>query len=559
MNYSDFNIEVNTNKTTGEYKTTCPACSSDRKKKTQKCLYVNLDKEVWNCAHCGYSGGLKTKFQKTEYKTPEWKNNTDLSDLVVKYFEGRKISQAALKTAKVTEGTEWMPKANKEIPTIQFNYFRQDKLINIKYRGKDKDFKMFKDAELILYNLHTIEKLKDKQDLFIVEGEIDCLSFLHCGALNVVSVPNGASLTNNKLDYISNSWDSISEFKRFILCFDNDEAGISLRNDVAARLGYSKCVYVEFEGCKDANEYLVKNDVNSFLKQIVDIKEFPLEGVFTITDYWESLNNLYHKGLDMGVSIGIPSFDLRFVKGYITTITGIPGHGKSDFLDYICLSLLRYAGWKGIFYSPENKPTELHISKMIQKIHAKGWRGSEDSITQDDLMSAAEFLNESIWFLKPEKDFTIDTMLDRIRTLKDKRGIDYFVIDAWNKLEHKYTDSETKYIGESLDKISVFCEAENVHAFIVVHPTKMRKNKDGMAYEVPTLYDCAGSANWYNKTDNGITIYRNFEDDNKMTDVYITKVKFTHWGRTGMSRYFYDTISGRYYYNEINKHELWIK
>jgi hypothetical protein len=39
--------------------------------------------------------------------------------------------------------------------------------------------------------------------------------------------------------------------------------------------------------------------------------------------------------------------------------------------------------------------------------------------------------------VKPEKDFTIETMLDRIRQLKDKHGIYYFVIDAWNKLEQK--------------------------------------------------------------------------------------------------------------------------
>ena len=31
-----------------------------------------------------------------------------------------------------------------------------------------------------------------------------------------------------------------------------------------------------------------------------------------------------------------------------------------------------------------------------------------------------------------------------------------FVIDAWNKLEHKYGQSETKYIGESLDKLGSF-------------------------------------------------------------------------------------------------------
>lgn len=557
--YSTFNIEVNTNKTTGEYRTICPACSADRKKKSAKCLSVNLDKQVWHCAHCGYSGGLTTKFQKTEYKLPDWQNKTDLSDKVVKYFETRKISQQVLKFAKVTEGNEWMPKAEKQIPTIQFNYFRGDKLINVKSRGKDKDFKMFSGAELILYNLHTIERIKNKTDLFIVEGEVDCLSFMQCDYLNVVSVPNGATLTSNKLDYISNSWDSISEFKRFILCFDNDEAGISLRMDMAARLGYSKCVYIEFEGCKDANEYLVKNDINSFKRQLQNVKEFPLEGIFTITDYWQQIHNLYHKGLDIGASPNIPAFELRFVKGYITTITGIPGHGKSDWVDYICLSLLRHHKWRGVFYSPENKPTELHISKMMRKLYGKGWRGSDDVITEDELIDAAEYLNENIWFLKPEKDFTIDTMLDRIRQLKDRRGIDYFVIDAWNKLEHKYTDSETKYIGESLDKIALFCEIENIHAFIVVHPTKMRKQKDSMEYEIPTLYDCIGSSNWFNKSDNGITVYRHFTNDNKTTDILITKVKFSHWGKTGMSTYFYDNISGRYYFNEFDRQALWIK
>ena len=73
MNYSDFNIQIPYNKITGEVQVICPSCSSDRKKKTAKCLCVNLDKQVWFCQHCGYTGGL-AKVQKKEYKVPEWKN-----------------------------------------------------------------------------------------------------------------------------------------------------------------------------------------------------------------------------------------------------------------------------------------------------------------------------------------------------------------------------------------------------------------------------------------------------------------------------------------------------
>lgn len=556
MNYSDFNINFNTNKTTGEVYTICPACSHDRsiKNRKVKCLGVNLDKQIWNCNHCGYKGSL-TKVKKTEYKTPEWKNKTDLSDGTVRYFETRKISQGTLQAARVTEGIEWMPQAAKEIITIQFNYFRDGELVNIKYRGKDKDFKMFKDGERILYNLDNVREFKT---IYIVEGEPDCLTFIEAGFKNVVSVPNGANLTNNNLEYISNSWDWISHVEQFIIAVDNDEAGRSLRMDLAARLGFSRCVYLEFPDSKDANDYLKKEDINRFREAVANITQFPLEGSFTVDDIYSQLGTLYDKGLDMGKSTGIPGFNLNFVKGYITTITGIPGHGKSDFLDYICLQLLRFADWKGAFYSPENKPTELHLSKMICKIQGKSWFG-EYRITPQEVADASGFLNHAIWWVKPERDFTLDSILDKVKILKDRIGIDYFVIDAWNKLEHKYEVSETKYIGESLDKIAIFCEVENVHCFLVVHPTKMRKQKDSMKYEVPTLYDCSGSSNFANKSDNGITIYRNFEEGNKTTEVHITKVKFTHWGQLGQSAYHYDSVSGRFYTQEFLKNETWIK
>jgi twinkle protein len=554
MTYADYNIEIKTNQTGGEYATVCPACSQDRKKKRVKCLSVNLDKQTWFCHHCGWAGGL-AKFEKKEYKIPEWKNNTTLSANVVKFFEARKISQVTLQKLQITEGFDWMPKAGKEAATIQFNYFRDGLLVNVKYRAKDKDFKMFKEGELILYNLDCA---KDYKELYIVEGEMDCAAFIEAGIPNVVSVPNGATLTANKLDYISNSYLQIKHIEKFIIAVDNDQAGYALRMDLATRLGLSRCFYLEFEGAKDANEFLIKQDANVFRRAVLEFKPFPLEGVFTISDIIEDLGILYHRGLDRGVSTGIPGFNLNFVKGYITTITGIPGHGKSDFLDYICLQLLRFAGWKGVFYSPENKPTELHVSKMIMKLMGQAWDG-EDRMTKENAEGAAGYLNEKIWFLKPERDFTLDTMLDRIKLLRDRHGLDYFVIDAWNKLEHKYEGSETKYIGESLDKIGMFCDMENMHCFLVVHPTKMRRQKDSVKYEVPNLYDCSGSSNFANKSDNGITIYRNFEDDDKTTEVFITKIKFKHWGEVGSAKFHYDPASGRFYTSEYFKHELWIK
>jgi twinkle protein len=126
-----------------------------------------------------------------------------------------------------------------------------------------------------------------------------------------------------------------------------------------------------------------------------------------------------------------------------------------------------------------------------------------------------------------------------------KKGIKGFVIDAWNKLDHQYTQNETKYISEQLDKLAMFCEKNKIHLFLVAHPTKIQKDKSTGLYDIPNLYNISGSANFYNKTANGLTIYRNFAEN--ITEVYIQKVKFKHWGKVGCVHLAWDFNNGRYY------------
>ena len=542
MDYRDFNIDIRSSKTSGEVQCLCPQCSHTRKKKTDKCLSVNLDKQSWFCHHCGWKGKLLEKIEKIEYIKPEWKNNTNLSENVVKWFESRKISQKTLSEFKITEGLEWMPQVNKEVNTIQFNYFRSDQLVNVKYRSGAKHFKLHKGSELIFYNLDCVI---NQTKLIICEGEIDALSFAECGYKNVVSVPNGANINTNNLQYLDNCIEFLENIETFLIAVDNDIAGRKLRSELAERLGIDKCKYIEFDEFKDCNDLLKAKGKIGVDNCFNNAKDFPLEGIFTIEDIDVEINDMYQNGLDNGLETGMSNFDehLRFAKSYITTITGIPGHGKSDFLDQIALKLNINHGWKFAFYSPENKPTRLHVSKLARKIVGKKWFG-ENRITVSELEEVKSFLNGKFWFIKPEKDFTLESILKSVKVLKKTKGIDCFVIDAWNKLEHKYGQSETKYIGESLDKIAVFCEENNVHCFLVAHPTKQPKNKENGLFEIPNLYSIAGSANFYNKTDNGICVYRNYETNE--TEIYIQKVKFSHWGKIGRCLFKYDLDSGRF-------------
>ena len=94
-----------------------------------------------------------------------------------------------------------------------------------------------------------------------------------------------------------------------------------------------------------------------------------------------------------------------------------------------------------------------------------------------------------------------------------------------------------------------------VHLFLVAHPTKVMKDKKTGLIEVPNLYSISGSANFYNKTSNGITVYLNRQT--QKTEVHIQKVKFKHWGQVGLVELFWNRLNGRYY-EQCPDNDNWI-
>lgn len=446
-----------------------------------------------------------------------------------------------------------MPKAGAEVNAINFNYFRNGELVNVKYRGANKDFKLFKDAELIFYNLDCAI---DNETIIIVEGEMDCLTMVQGGYKNCISVPNGAGMGKINFDYLDNCIDSFSENSKFILAVDNDSAGNHLQFELARRLGFENCSKVVFKDCKDANDCLIKYGIQGIIDSMAEKKEFPIEGVFNAKDIQDDIYNYYNNGLPKGCGVDLYELDMhiKFQEGYITTITGIPGHGKSEFLDFLLCKLNIIHGWKIALYSPENHPLELHFSKFAEKITGKSFEG-DNRMNEVELKSMINYHSNNFFFINPKDDFTIDNILTTVKSLVRKKGVKAFVIDAWNKLDHHYTTNETKYISEQLDKLSFFCEKNKVHLFLVAHPTKIQKDKSTGNYEIPNLYNISGSANFYNKTANGITVYRNYTENT--TEIYIQKVKFKHWGKVGCVHLAWDYSNGRYY-KGLPSYDSWI-
>ncbi len=534
----------------GENAMPCPECSGDRKKKSAKSFSWDAQKGIGNCLHCNARFGKKlfeiyrpAEQQKPVYARPEWRNITDLEDDVLKFFTDRGISQRTVNQAKISQGRTFFPQLEKEAKCIEFNYFRDAELVNVKYRGPKKSFKLYKDAELIFFNL---DSMKENDYVIITEGEMDALSYIEIGYESVISVPNGAAgKGQQRLTYLDNCIDLFDNVETIFIATDDDEPGRMLQEELARRLGKIKCRKVSFFGHKDANELLM-TDKLALQDSITHSEAYPIEGVITVDNLADDIWRLKREGLKPGCDISIPSFNelLTFDPGYLTVVTGIPNHGKSEFLDQIMVDLSTKHGWRFGIFSPENYPLQLHFSKIASKIIGQSFNSMEDH----KVIQAMDYYRDNFMYIVPKEDNSVESIIEHATQLVKRYGINGLVIDAWNKLDHDYSSNETTYIGKQLDLIINFAHKYGVHIFVVAHPTKMQRDKGNGPYLVPTLYDMAGSAHFFNKSHNGISVYRHFfEDGTSAPEVFVQKVKFKHWGRQGSVSLQYDIDSGRFY------------
>ena len=541
---------------TGELKTTCPQCSGQRRKKNYPCLNVNVEKGVWHCWHCDWSGTLKDgTWNKPQSKRPVYSRPAPvqapkISEAWRNWLAKRGISDNTIAENKLMSATVYMPQVETEVDAVCFPFFRNGEMINCKYRDKDKNFRMVAGAERLLYGFDDL----DTESLIWVEGEIDKLSVYEAGFKSCVSVPDGAPAVgtknySSKFDYFDTCIEKLKAVKHHIIAVDSDAPGKALQAELIRRLGPAICSTVTWpDDRKDANEVLLKFGKDAVSNAILSAMPAPVEGVFYVKDVYEEILNLYQSGEVGGVQTGWENMKHLYTvrPGDFTVITGIPGHGKSEWADALMVNIAKTQGWRFALCSPENQPIKLHIKKLAEKWTGRPFFEREgDRMTVAEMNQAIEDLNQYFSFILPEEP-TIDCVLDRARSEVLRNGINGLLLDPWNELEHSRpaAQTETEYISDSLRKMRNFARQNNIALWVVAHPTKMQRVEKGSSiYEVPTPYDIAGSAHWRNKADNCITIFRN----ENSVDVHVQKIRVKEIGKTGIAQFKYKISTGEYF------------
>jgi twinkle protein len=518
----------------GEVKTVCPKCSHSRKKKSDSSLGVNIDTGVWKCHHCGWSGSVN------QYVRPEPRTQIATSG-IYEYFEKRKITKETIDSFGVTEGREWMPQDQKEHRVICFNYFLDGELINIKFKTSDKKFKMVKDARKIPYN---IDSIKNSHYVIICEGEEETMVW-HQSNLKAVSVPNGASKNNNNLDWLDATIDLFDE-KVIYLATDNDEPGRKLREDLARRFTAADIRIIEFpENEKDANDCLKRYGQDFITRLFENAKVLPVAEISSASDYLSTIQSYHKDGYPIGSLVGMSETDqhMSWNRGELGVVTGIPGSGKSTWLDYMFVRLAYLKNWKFGIFSPENI-APLKITRMSEQLLSKPL----GKMNSGEIEQAVQIIDNHFWFYNVEtlEDYTLGNLLRLAEMLVKRHGIDCLCLDPFNYIEQDGSeDSSNERIGGLLRNLKKFAVKNNVLVVLVAHPRKMDKTSAG--YNVPRLYDISGSHHFFNVPDWGIAVHRSFENGQKdPVEVHVQKIKWHFRGKLGRVDYEFDRDSGQY-------------
>ena len=558
--WSDFGLSF-PDTFSGEQYSTCPECSPHRKKKNVKCLSANGDKLTWVCHHCGWSGTLKEgidhksdpwKYTGKKYRKPEYKETYSDENKLLAWFRNRGISGETIRRNKISLDQVYIPQIEGFTQAIRFPFFRAGEVVNVKSRDFEKNFRLETNAERIFYGMDDVTG----DTAIIVEGEMDKLSLEEAGLKNCLSVPDGAPPPNakdytSKFSFLENCEAFLTKIKVFILAVDNDEPGQKLEEELARRLGKYRCKRVRWpQGCKDANDVLLKHGRDELAACIRQARDYPIEGIFEISDIEPQIDALYNQdGSVCGELTGWASVDQHYTVrvGEFTVVTGIPGHGKSEWLDALMVNLASQKGWTFAVFSPENQPLERHFAKLAEKFVAKPFfPGYHQRMDEIELEESKGYLQR--WFtfiLPPEDQLTVDGILELAKHVILKKGIKGMIIDPWNEIDHTRPSSmtETEYISYCLTKIRRFARHYGLHIWLVAHPTKLKKLDNGK-YPVPTAYDISGSAAWRNKADNCITVFRHIEDHR--VEIHVQKIRFKEVGKIGMVTLGYQSLTGRY-------------
>lgn len=504
-----------------------------------------------------------TKFIPPQYEKPAGRavkrRDAGLGREGLDFLKARGIGLRTAQAFSVVQAKAYFLKVRRETEAVAYPYFAQGKVYGHKFRSVEEKDHVCDVALGSLFGIQNVD-MAESEDIVFTEGEIDALSFYEAGVLNAVSVPNGSGSFSNynqdgtlrqQLGFLWEAKEHIDKAKRILIATDADGPGEKLAEELSRRIGRHRCWVIKFpQGCKDANDVLIKYGPTVLAECVSAAEPWPVEGLYEASKYFPEVDELYDNGFGEKISTGLSAVDEIFSvgPGLLTVVTGVPGNGKSTFIDQILVNLARSRGYISALCSFENPPA-VHIGKLMQMLYQKHFFETDkpgQRMTREEVEAIKPFIHRHFRFIHQDdgKKATVESIIERIRTAVFRWGVQIVVVDPYNYIaRNPKAESETQWIDEMLTELRITASLYGLHIFFVAHPTKMPMDSDG-SYHVPKGYSISGSAAWFSKPDFGLTVHR----VPNTGDVKIVnwKTRYDWLGKVGEATVIYDDVAHVY-------------
>jgi len=304
------------------------------------------------------------------------------------YLDNRGISKALQKKMRIGYLPEYTVPNNHNLtmPAIIIPTYGNSAYTVASVNGSDpakKIAKYYNEGKKGIYNLYALHC--DNRPVFVVEGEIDCLSFLELGFKSVAlrSASSNHEALIQELQEISPE-----DRPLLILALDNDPAGTKGTLTLAEKLQQANINYYlpkssELYGThKDANECLI-NEREAFKERAEHLQQPPEElysessAKYSLDSFLEDIeNNRNKEPIDTGFNNLNEALDGGLFAG-LYVIGAISSLGKTTFTLQMADNIAK-AGHDVLIFSLEMAKKEL-IAKSISRISLQEMKPGQDT------------------------------------------------------------------------------------------------------------------------------------------------------------------------------------
>lgn len=513
----------------------CPICS----KTSRRPFAIHAAEGTARCHHgeCGWSGGLtllkahfgeliqSVRAEKFSYAAPSESSTEenrrrflDQKGVVDRFKAFRLLSDKTVAQFRI--GLD-------DKRGVCYPYFEHSRLINIKYKRRDKAGTKFpswwtsskgESARACLYN---VDSLRGNETVYLVEGEDDCMMLCQLGLSNVVSIPHGAATTRG-------AWlDPLESFKDIVVVMDADAAGRRAAPMLAETLGKYRCRTVElpqgfmvppgpwgkeeFEA-KDITDFVRAGKTELLLEVIKNARPPKHDKIAHASEFVDEFLEEFRNGdRSRGATTGFPSVDAVIGgrrPGELTIVTGVTSGGKSTFTFNVAMNVATL-GESVLFSAFEHGPKKI-IQKASSWITGKTrFVGSSNEMTLSDAEHAAKVMRDMPLYLvdhygRFEPSYFADCLDYAARRLSVTTSILdhlHFILDPKNP------ESERLEIDQAMLTLRTATEQSGIFLMVVAHP----KQKNGDDNPVHNLADLRGSSFLSQVADNVWVVWRDMD------------------------------------------------